>query len=135
MSQTIIHKTINSIRLNLLDTIKSNSKKLIFIEDYLLGENYCEFEQEDALYLLDIIEMDNRELNCIIRSDIEGTLVEDSLDIKSVLKGTDFENTNISLYNSQMTLYNLWLSKGNIGSLNDFLNLILGDNRSQWEKL
>ena len=119
--------------MDLTEKLNKNSKKIIFKEDYLLGEDYCELEQEDALYILRLIEMSNSDLNCMIRSDIEGTLVKDGLDVQSVLRGTDFEGTDISIYNNQLTLYTLWLSKGNKGSLNDFLDCLLKDCKDDWK--
>lgn len=115
-AQTIIHPTINSLREEAVGTIIANANKYIFKENYALGEDYCDFEQLDACMTYDIIETNNCALLSIIQKGIES--IDDSCE-------EDDSNHLDLVATSNQSLYDLWLSKGNIGTMDNFLSIIL----------
>ena len=125
-AQTIIHPTISSIRDESKDTFIDNAKKHVLLEDYALGEGYCGFEVADACLIYNIIETNNCDLLNLIKIEIER--IEDCTDCE---KG---DPLNI-LATSNESLYDLWISRGNIGSMEDFLNLVLGDIKANWDEI
>lgn len=117
-AQTIIHPTINSLKEEAVGTIIANAKKYVLKENYALGEDYCEFEQLDACMTYDIIKTNNCALLTIIQQEIENV---------------EYDSEHLYLSDtSNKSLYDLWLSKGNIGTMDDFLNTLLADVSADW---
>jgi len=124
-AQTIIHPTIASIRKESEDSFIGNAKKLLFQDDYALGDGYCSFEQADAAMIYDIIKSNNCKLLNLIKIEIDR--VED--------KDPEKRDPLDMLSTSNQNLYELWLSRGNVGTMEDFLNLILADEKANWDEI
>ena len=114
-AQTIIHPTITSMRKEAQELFLKNADKYLLERNYGLGEGYCSFEQADAVMLFDMIQSNDCDLLTLIKTEIER--IED----------TDCENKCSDEIDTtcNSNLYELWLSRGNIGTMEDFLNLIL----------
>lgn len=138
-AQTIIHKSIDSIKLEAEDVIIKNANNHILKKIYALGDGYCSFDVLDAILTWDIINLNNCELAKIINKKIEE--VEDvSYKLKykdSVNYTTEVESTKNNVEESITTLYDLWISKGNSGTIDEFLALILKDNdfSADWDEI
>lgn len=125
-AQTIIHPSISSMAKEAEDMFIDNANKLILDEHYALGKGYCEFEQLDSAIIYDIIQSNNCQLLDCINKELER--IEDDED-KEARPELDLYST------SNQSLYELWLSRGNIGTMNDFLNLILADEQANWDEI
>lgn len=138
-AQTIIHKSIDSIKLEAEDVIIKNANNHILKKIYALGDGYCSFDVLDAILTWDIINLNNCELAKIINKKIEE--VEDtSCEVKcdnSINYTTEVKTTKDCIKDNSNTLYELWLSKGNSGTLDEFLTLILKDDdfSANWDEI
>lgn len=124
--QTIIHPSISSIREEAIDIIMYNANRYMLQSDYGLGDGYCDFEQMDAEITVGIINRNNCELLGLISKEIERVEKDDKKEKKEYL---DIYST------SHKSLYDLWLSKGNVGTPEQFLNLILTDEKVNWDEV
>jgi len=126
-AQTIIHPSIDSMREESQELFLKNADKYLLERNFGLGEGFCDFEQADATMMFDIIQSNDCELLTLIKKEIERIEDEDpNCKKKCSTELTDASNLN---------LYELWLSRGNIGTMNDFLNLILADEKADWDEI
>lgn len=126
-AQTIIHPSIDSMREESQKLFLKNADKYLLDRDFGLGESYCRFGQSDAVMMFDIIQSNDCELLTLVKKEIER--IED--DDPTCKKKCSTELTQTS----NLNLYELWLSRGNIGTMNDFLNLILADEKANWDEI
>ena len=125
-AQTIIHPTVDSMREEAQKLFLKNADKYLLERNMGLGEGYCDFEQADAAMMFDIIQSNDCEVLTLIKKEIER--VEDNDPTCKKKCSTELTNS------SNLNLYELWLSRGNIGTMEDFLNLILADEKVNWIK-
>lgn len=124
-AQTIIHPSISSMRKEAEDLMIANANKYILQSDYALGEGYCNFGQTDAEIIYDIIQYNNCHLLNLIKKEIES--IEDS---------EKRSGTYLDIHeNSAQSLYELWLSKGNMDTIENFLNIVAEDTKANWDTL
>lgn len=71
-AQSVITRSLWTFEKELKEKTEINAQKLIFNKVYALGESYCEDSQNDTSYLLDIINMDNNTINCLIERALKG---------------------------------------------------------------
>ena len=125
-AQTIIHPSIDSMREEAQKLFLKNADKYLLKRGFGLGESYSSFEQADAVMLYDIIQSNDCELLSLVKKELER--IEDAEPTKKKCSEelTVASNTN---------LYQLWLSRGNIGTMDDFLDLILADEKANWDEI
>lgn len=126
-AQTIIHPSIDSMRKESQKLFLKNADKYLLEKNFGLGKGYCSFEQADAVMLYDIIQSNDCEMLTLIKKEIERIEDEDP----TCKKKCSVEMDQVS----NLNLYELWLSRGNIGTMNDFLNLILADEKANWDEI
>lgn len=125
-AQTIIHPSISSMVTEAEDAFIKNSEKLLLEDFYALGKGYCNFEQADAAMLYDIIQTNNCGLLDLINKELHR--IEDDPE--------EDKRPKLDIYTrSNQSLYELWLSKGNMGTMEDFLCLILADDKANWDEI
>jgi hypothetical protein len=125
-AQTIIHPSITSIKEESEKLFIQNADKYLFKRRFELGEGYCSYEQFDAAIIYDIIQANDCELLTLIKKELERYEDDETIKKKCSTELTQTSNLN---------LYELWLSRGNIGTMNDFLNLILADEKANWDEI
>lgn len=134
-AQTIIHPSITSIKKEAEDTFIKNANKHILKKNFALGEGYCSFEQLDAALTYDIIRYGKCNLLKIIEEGIES--YEDAEKSKnkttSLKKENGYRISETIKEEDYSVIYKLWLSKGNSGTIDEFLNLILKDEELKLE--
>lgn len=135
-SQTIIHPTISSMREEAESAFIKNADKLLLQKRFRLGGGYCQSEQTDHEMMYDIIMANDCELIYLIQKGIES--YEDGSQVNP--NSSDSYISDIGGYSgygteSKQGLYELWLSRGNMGSPDYFLNLILKDTQANWSKV
>ena len=114
--QTILHPTIDSLKEEAEKTFIKNADKYLLKRRFALGDDYCSFEQADAAMIFDIIELNNCNILTLIKKELES--IEDLEDEKKKCS----EEVKLT---ANENLYELWLSRGNCGSMEDFLDSIL----------
>ncbi len=63
MAQTIEIKTLDSLIKKYSDIVVSNAESITLQYRFALGEGYCEHEQRDALYMLEILNYNTCKVN------------------------------------------------------------------------
>lgn len=138
-AQTVIHPSIFSIKKEAEDIFISNAKKLLLKNGYALGEGYCSFEQADSVIIYDIINLNNCKIFSLINKEIEFVEDECKEDIDNITESCEMTNSsnNCNSTDSVSVIYELWLSKGNSGTMDEFLELILknDDVSSNWDEI
>ena len=127
MGQTINHISIASMTKDALNNLTNNADKFLLKKRFKLGEGECSFNQKDNSLLYDIIET-NR---CDIFDDINKTIKEGASCTHEVCLG----DNKAPYVPSTDTLYQLWLSRGNSGSMSDFLDILLEDEKVEWAEI
>ena len=124
-AQTIIHSSIGSIRQELQKNFLKNADAYILNKSFALGEGYSYYSQADSSILYDILQSNDCEILTLVKKEIER--IEDA-EPKKVKKYSEeiVEKAN-------QNLYELWLSRGNRGSKDEFLDLILKDEELKLE--
>ena len=126
-AQTIIHPSIDSMRKEAQELFLKNADKYLLDRNYGLGEGFCSFEQADAVMMFDIIESNDCDLLTLVKTEIER--IEDADPNCKKKCSTELDIT------SNLNLYELWQSRGNVGTMDDFLNLILADEKANWDEI
>ena len=124
-AQTVIHPSIESIKKEAEESFLINADKYLLEADYALGTGYCSFEQADAAFLCDIINYNNCSLLNSLSNEIERYEDSDSY-------SSDYIYEDYSESTSTDTLYSLWLNRGNTGTRDEFLTILLDDNKVNW---
>lgn len=136
-AQSIIDISITSIKDKEEDNLIKNAEKYIFNKYYKLGEAPCSFDYLDSTKIYNIIEKNICALNSLINAKLQGLEdCETSEREQLTLKTTNFNMVNNSNKNTD-SLYGLWLSRGNNGSMDYFLDLILknDDIYANWDEI
>lgn len=138
MGQTINHISVASMTKEALTNLTKNADKFLLKKRFKLGEGECPFNQKDSSLLYDIIET-NR---CEIFDDINKVIREGASCIYQVeldIPNEDSVLTSLRKANngstSKDTLYSLWLSRGNSGTMDSFLDLLLEDEKVEWAEI
>lgn len=126
-AQTILHPSIESMREEFEKNFQKNANSYVLKKRFELGKGYCRFNQADSSILYDILQSNDCEIIDLVNKEIEKIENEDP---KNKKKKYSEELT----YNRNVNLYQLWLSRGNTGSLDQFLDLILKDEELKLEK-
>ena len=128
-AQSIIVKSIKSIKEEAEKNILKNAKKYLLKEDYLLGKGHCSFSTMDSFKTLNIIDKNNCNLNNSIEAVLENFQGEE-------YNKEEILTNNPSINNKkESSLYELWKAKGNSGSKDDFLNQITSDTKADWDEI
>lgn len=124
-AQSINTNTVETLFEEVQQTIKGNTKKLLFQERFALGDGMCEVSQRHALKLYEIISKDN----CIL-NDYLLKIIKSGPDCDFVADVNLIGDDN----NSQPAedLYQIWLMRGNKGSYDDFLDMLFNVNVDVW---
>lgn len=127
MGQSIQDITLRSIGEDALKAMAENANKYILKNDFRLGEGYCEFLQRDSEILYSIIDANYCELNSILEDSIEG--------VGAIHRPKCKKTDSIPRTASDSGLYELWISRGNSGSMDDFLDAIFYDEKMNWYEI
>ena len=123
MGQTIVNITVASMAKNCLKALLENTEKYLLKKRFKLGNGECKFSQKDNAILHDIIETNK----CEIFDDINKIIKEGRSCSHTVCLG---DNSKPYVPTTD-TLYQLWLSRGNSGSMSDFLDILLENESVQ----
>ena len=125
-AQTIIHPSIDSLKEEAEKLFIKNADKYLLKRRFTLGEDFCSFEQSDAVMLFDIIQANDCELLTLIKKELNSYEDEDTVKKKC---------SEEIQFTANQNLYQLWLSRGNVGTMDEFLDLILADEKANWDEI
>lgn len=128
MGQSIQHKTLKSIEKEALRNMSRNADKHTLQRFYRLGEGYCEFSQRDSEILYSIVHDNLCEVNYIINRALESV----SCIYKPEIREGKYQ---IEASEGDSALYQLWLNRGNTGTMEDFLDALFKDEKMNWYKM
>lgn len=132
-AQSIEHKTIQGIQQEARNNTIKNSDKYMLERFYRLGDGYCRFEQGNNSFINEIIETNNCDLLNLINKVIEDGPCKTSDSISKLNQDVSIYEDTTKYTTSKDTLYSLWLSRGNIGSMDVFLDTLLTDEKVELE--
>jgi hypothetical protein len=127
-AQTINIKTIASVFSDAEKDLIKNTNKLLQHKFFKLGEGYDEDKQANSLKVYGIL----RKNYCPLNDFMYTVLREGPQQLNCVaLAGSEVKTLeNIT---PPDTLYQLWLNKGNVGTYNDFLDVLFNSQVDVWE--
>ena len=140
MGQSIQHTTLKSIEKEALRNMSRNADKHTLQRFYRLGEGYCEFNQRDSEILYSIVHDNLCEVNYIINRALESVSCIYKPEIREEKCQDDMHYGKDRIKCKEASegdsaLYQLWLNRGNTGTMEDFLDALFKDEKMNWYKM
>jgi hypothetical protein len=128
-AQTINITSLSSLFNEVESELIKNAIKLLHQKYFKLGDGYDSDEQAHYLKMYQIINKNYCPLNEFLYTVLKDGVQEDKelvLNVPSITKQQEVKPVD--------TLYQLWLNKGNIGTFNDFLDVLFNSDVDVWEE-
>lgn len=133
-TQSILVKSVDTIKNEIDKKLLINAEKYILKKKIELGKGVNKKLVKHQLRILSFICTENCELINSINNQIEGKKQDNSFEPKFRNIGyTPVCNADQKITSKQEdTLYRIWLSRGNTGSIEEFLDVVLENDRVEW---
>jgi len=133
-AQSIKHKTISGLKEEAEKSIIKSANDYLLKRLHSLGEGHCDFYYQDTSFVYEIIQTNNCDLLNLLNKVIEEGSQEYSESFIQLNQSISTYYNETGIPPNTNTLYKLWLSRGNTGSMDDFLDILLSDEKVELEQ-